>query len=48
MPRPSVSRHDLTAALDELLEGKPVSQPTTEAIGCLIGRVRKPIETTAT
>ena len=36
-----VNRHDLVAALDELLAGKPVSQPTTEAIGCLIGRVRK-------
>ena len=33
---------DLAAAIDELLAGKAVSQPTTEAIGCLIGRVRKP------
>jgi peroxiredoxin/mono/diheme cytochrome c family protein len=36
------SRRDLASALDELLDGKAVSQPTTEAIGCLIGRVRKP------
>lgn len=37
-----VSRRDLVAALDELLADKAVSQPATEAIGCLIGRVRKP------
>ena len=30
----------LQMAIDELLAGKPVSQPTTEAIGCLIGRVQ--------
>jgi len=35
-----VNRHDLTSALDELLSGKEVTQPQTEAIGCLIGRVR--------
>jgi len=38
--KPNVSRHDLTSAIDELLAGKEVSQPETEAIGCLIGRVR--------
>jgi peroxiredoxin/mono/diheme cytochrome c family protein len=38
--KPNVSRHDLSAAIDELLAGKDVSQPETEAIGCLIGRVR--------
>ena len=32
----STSRHDLCTALDELLAGKPVSVPATEAIGCLI------------
>ncbi len=37
--RPQATRHDLTTALDELLAGKEVSQPTTEAPGCLIGRV---------
>ena len=41
MPRPRVNSRDLARALDELLAGKAVSQPTTEAIGCLIGRVRK-------
>ena len=35
-----VSTHDLARTLDELLDGKEVSQPTTEALGCLIGRVR--------
>ena len=35
-------RNDLQIALDELLAGKPVSQPTSEAIGCLIGRVKRP------
>jgi peroxiredoxin len=32
----STASHDLRAALDELLAGKPVSVPATEAIGCLI------------
>jgi peroxiredoxin len=31
-----VSRHDLKEALDELLAGKPVSTPVTQAIGCPI------------
>ncbi|MBI3837251.1 MAG: redoxin domain-containing protein [Planctomycetia bacterium] len=39
--RPKTSRRDLALALDELLAGKEVSQPATQAIGCLIGRVRK-------
>lgn len=38
--KPNVSRHDLTAALDELLAGKAVSEAQTPAVGCLIGRVR--------
>ena len=38
--RPKVSRRDLADAIDELLAGKAVSQPTTETAGCLIGRVR--------
>jgi len=37
-----VSRTDLVSALDELLADKPVSVPATDAIGCLIGRVREP------
>lgn len=39
--RPSPTRRDLATALDELLAGQQVSQPTTEAPGCLIGRVAK-------
>lgn len=38
--RPKPTRHDLAAALDELLAGQQVSQPTTSAPGCLIGRRR--------
>ncbi len=34
-------RRDLASAIEELLADKPVSQPLTEASGCLIGRVRK-------
>ena len=37
--KPTSSHRDLANALDELLAGKAVSQPTTEAIGCLIGRM---------
>ncbi len=36
--RPEPSRRDLAIALDEVLAGKPVSQPTTQVAGCLIGR----------
>ncbi len=35
-------RQDLQAAIDELLAGKPVSVPRTEAPGCFIGRVHRP------
>jgi thiol-disulfide isomerase/thioredoxin len=40
--RKEPTRRDLAAALEELLAGKPVSQPATETSGCLIGRDRKP------
>jgi peroxiredoxin len=39
--RPQPLRRDLTEALDEVLAGKPVSVPTTEVAGCLIGRAPK-------
>jgi len=39
--RTKAARRDLNEALEELLAGKPVSQPETQAAGCLIGRVRK-------
>lgn len=38
--RPKTSDTDLTRALDELLAGKDVSVPETEAVGCVIGRVK--------
>jgi mono/diheme cytochrome c family protein len=34
--RPAPSRHDLRAALDDLLAGRPVAVPTTEISGCRI------------
>ena len=34
-------RPDLATAIEELLAGNEVSQPVTDAPGCLIGRVRK-------
>jgi len=36
--RREINRRDLAVALDELLAGKEVSQPSTTATGCLIGR----------
>jgi peroxiredoxin/mono/diheme cytochrome c family protein len=33
---------DLAQALDELLAGKPVTKPTTDVTGCLIGRAKQP------
>jgi thiol-disulfide isomerase/thioredoxin len=35
-----VSRHDLRQALDELLAGKPVSEPATQPVGCAVQRER--------
>jgi peroxiredoxin len=35
-PNAVVTRHDLVAALDEVLAGKPVSVPETKAFGCPI------------
>jgi peroxiredoxin len=40
--KPKATRDDLKEAVDQLLAGKPLSQPTTEAVGCLIGRVHRP------
>jgi peroxiredoxin len=42
--RAKPQREDLRAAIDELLAGKPVSVPKTEALGCIIGRARKPMQ----
>jgi peroxiredoxin len=40
--RAAPTRRDLATALEELLDGKPVSQPVTEASGCLISRLARP------
>ena len=40
-----ITRRDLASALDELLAGQQVSQPSTQAVGCLIGRKPKVIPT---
>src|SRR5262249_22711277 len=40
--RKEPTRRDLAAALDEVLAGKAVSTPVTEAPGCLIARAKKP------
>ena len=37
-PRRQATEHDLRNALDELLEGKPVSKPRTQAVGCFISK----------
>jgi peroxiredoxin len=40
-PKPAVTRHDLAVALDELLAGKPVSEPENKAFGCAIAMAEK-------
>jgi peroxiredoxin len=40
--QPQLKRRDLVVAVEEVLAGKTVSVATTEAKGCLIGRVREP------
>lgn len=40
--RPQPTRHDLAAALDEVLTGQEVSVVSAPAPGCLIGRVKSP------
>ncbi len=40
--KPEANRHDVRVAVDELLAGKQVSQPKTDAVGCFIGRVKRP------
>lgn len=42
--RDEPTRNDLRIAVQELLDGKPISQPVTEAVGCHIGRVKSPDE----
>jgi peroxiredoxin len=40
--RDQARNHYLTEALDALLAGKPVRRAETEAVGCIIGRLREP------
>jgi peroxiredoxin len=42
--RPRPEHRDLVQALEELLAGKVVSKPVTEAPGCFIGRVQKALK----
>lgn len=44
--KPAPTKQELRAALNELLDGKPVSLAATETDGCLIGRVR-PVDESA-
>ena len=39
--RDEPERHDLKAAIDELLAGKSVTTPVTDSAGCRIGRIQK-------
>lgn len=39
--RHAALRNDLKIAIEEMLAGKPVSTPITEATGCLIGKVKR-------
>jgi peroxiredoxin len=42
LQKPKPTRRDLAEAIEELLAGKPVSQPALAAAGCQIGRATKP------
>lgn len=42
--RTKPTRADLRMAIDELLAGKSVSVPQTDALGCIIGRAHKPTD----
>jgi len=42
--RPAPTRRDLVDAIEAVLAGRPVAEPKTEVVGCLIGRASKPTE----
>ncbi|HJT77234.1 MAG TPA: redoxin domain-containing protein [Gemmataceae bacterium] len=46
--RPAVRHHDLLQALDEVLAGKDVSVPVTQAVGCRVRREAPPVKTAGT
>ncbi len=41
--RSEPKRRDLAVALDEVLSGKPVSEPVAQNQGCRIGRIKQPV-----
>lgn len=41
--RPLVTRHDLREAITDVLAGRPVSVASTEPVGCMIGKIRRPV-----
>ena len=45
--RKEPQQHDLQAAMDELLAGKDVTTSVTDAVGCHIGRIKKPQQDSA-
>lgn len=45
--RSEATHHDLRNAIDQLLAGEKVSQPRTQAVGCLIALPRSPMKTLA-
>lgn len=40
--RPEATSEELANAIEELLAGRPIAVPRTEAVGCLIGRLVEP------
>jgi peroxiredoxin/mono/diheme cytochrome c family protein len=42
--KPAPVREDLIVAVQEMLEGKPISVAKTSSLGCLIGRNKKPTQ----
>jgi thiol-disulfide isomerase/thioredoxin len=38
--KPAADKHDLQDAIDEMLAGKPISEPATRAIGCFLADVQ--------
>ncbi|MBA4192054.1 MAG: hypothetical protein C0467_29095 [Planctomycetaceae bacterium] len=47
-PNAQVTKHDLVAAIDEVLAGKPVTAPLTECVGCEIYRPKHVMNENAT
>lgn len=41
--RSQPTRHDLRLAVEQLLAGRDVTRPHIDAVGCLIGRIKRPV-----